>query len=73
MKAGGCIGAQLEGLSRMISYNLQCGGDIKSIVEHLKGIRCANQTFCDGNEYLSCSDAIAQILGEYWDMSDRVK
>jgi ribonucleoside-diphosphate reductase alpha chain len=62
-KAGGCAAAQLESTCRLISLALRSGVDPSAIVKHIRGIRCPSIAWENGRSILSCSDAIAIVLG----------
>jgi ribonucleoside-diphosphate reductase alpha chain len=65
-KAGGCAGAQLEAICRLISAcALRMGVDPAAIVKQLRGIRCPSIAWEEGKAVLSCADAIASVLGKY--------
>ncbi len=59
-RGGGCP-SQSEAASRLISIALRSGVDVKSIVEQLKGIRCAGTTG-RGLKVTSCPDAIGRVV-----------
>lgn len=64
-KAGGCAGAFSEATARLISLSLRSGVEPMQIVKQLKGIRCPHPIWQDGQQVLSCPDAIAQVLEQY--------
>jgi ribonucleoside-diphosphate reductase alpha chain len=66
-KAGGCATAQLDCIGRLISYSLQNGGQITSIIKMLSGISCHSAIVTDEEKVLSCADAIAKILKQYFE------
>lgn len=66
-KAGGCATAQLDCISRLISYSLQNGGQITSIIKLLSGVSCHSAIVVDEEKVLSCADAIAKILKQYFE------
>lgn len=72
-KAGGCAASQTEAISRLISLALRSGLDPESIVDQLKGIRCPNPTWQDGDKILSCADAIAKAIEKYLSMRKEEK
>jgi len=60
-RAGGCP-SQSEATSRLVSIALRSGIDVKSIVEQLKGIRCATTIRQQGLKVMSCPDAIGRVI-----------
>jgi ribonucleoside-diphosphate reductase alpha chain len=64
-KAGGCANSQIEATGRLISLALRSGVKPASILRQLMGIRCPSPVWQEGEMVLSCSDAIARVLGEY--------
>lgn len=72
-KSGGCASAQLDCIGRLISYSLQNGGQIASIIKLLSGISCHSSITVNGEKVLSCADAIAKILMLYFDEQTKKK
>lgn len=64
-KAGGCAYAQIEATGRLISLALRSGVRVDSIIKQLLGIRCPSPVWQNGDQIVSCSDAIARVLKEY--------
>lgn len=64
-KAGGCAAAFSEANARLISLALRSGVEPSQIVRQLRGIRCPHPMWQDGQQILSCPDAIAQVLDDY--------
>lgn len=60
-RGGGCP-SQSEATSRLISIALRSGMDVKSLVEQLKGIRCATTIKQRGLKVMSCPDAIGRVI-----------
>jgi len=61
-KAGGCAYSQIEATGRLISLALRSGVKIESIIKQLMGIRCPSPMWQNGEQIVSCSDAIAKVL-----------
>jgi ribonucleoside-diphosphate reductase alpha chain len=61
-KAGGCAYSQIEATGRLISLALRSGVKIESIIRQLMGIRCPSPMWANGEQIVSCSDAIAKVL-----------
>jgi len=64
-KSGGCSASQTEALGKMISLALRCNVNPEEIVRKLKGIRCPNIIWQDGEQITSCADAVAKTLEKY--------
>lgn len=69
-KSGGCATSLVEAVARLISNGLRSGLDPKTIIKHMKGIRCpqpaASYMNPDvGRPVYSCADAIALSLEAY--------
>jgi ribonucleoside-diphosphate reductase alpha chain len=64
-KAGGCSACQTEALTRCISVGLRCGVELEEYVSTLTGIHCSSATVSEGEQILSCPDAIAKVLKTY--------
>lgn len=60
-RAGGCP-SQSEATSRLVSIALRSGIEAESIIEQLKGIRCASTIRQRGMKVLSCPDAIGRLI-----------
>jgi len=60
-RGGGCP-SQSEATSRLVSIALRSGMDVKSLVEQLKGIRCATTIKQRGLKVMSCPDAIGRVI-----------
>lgn len=61
-KAGGCAYAQIEATGRLISLALRSGVKADAIIKQLMGIRCPSPVWQNGEQVVSCSDAIAKVL-----------
>jgi len=64
-KAGGCASSQAEAISRLISLALRAGIDTEDIIRQLAGVRCPSPVWKDGEQILSCADALARALRRY--------
>jgi len=60
-RAGGCP-SQSEATSRLVSIALRSGIAAESIIEQLKGIRCASTIRQRDMKVLSCPDAIGRLI-----------
>jgi len=68
-RGGGCP-SQSEATSRLVSIALRAGMDVKSIVEQLKGIRCASTIRHRGLKVTSCPDAIGRVIEKVMKLSN---
>jgi ribonucleoside-diphosphate reductase alpha chain len=64
-KTGGCASSQIEATGRLISLALRSGVDVGSIVKQITGIRCPYPTWNEGQQVLSCPDAMSKVLRNY--------
>ena len=64
-KAGGCAASQLEAIGRLVSIALRAGINPKSIIKHLRGIRCPEIAWSGSVQIHSCADAIGIALERY--------
>jgi ribonucleoside-diphosphate reductase alpha chain len=71
-KAGGCAICQGEAVCRLVSLGLRSGIKPERIIKQLHGIRCPSPTWYEGNQILSCPDAIAQTLKEEFHIDVKV-
>ncbi len=60
-RGGGCP-SQSEATSRLVSIALRAGVDVETLIEQLKGIRCATTIRQKGLKVLSCPDAIGRVI-----------
>ncbi|MGI6777906.1 MAG: vitamin B12-dependent ribonucleotide reductase [Acetivibrionales bacterium] len=68
-RGGGCP-SQSEATSRLVSIALRSGLDVKSLVEQLKGIRCASTIKQKGLKVTSCPDAIGRVIEKVMKLSN---
>ncbi|MEJ2670849.1 MAG: vitamin B12-dependent ribonucleotide reductase [Deltaproteobacteria bacterium] len=61
-KTGGCASSQIESTGRLISLALRSGVKIDAIIKQISGIRCPSPNWTNGDQVLSCPDAIAKVL-----------
>ncbi len=61
-KSGGDEKADAEALGRLVSLYLQHGGDVKSVISTLKGIKGKYVSWDEGIQLLSIPDAVAKAL-----------
>lgn len=66
-KAGGCANSQIEATARLISLALRSGVKIDAIIRQLMGIRCPSPVWQNGEQVVSCTDAIAKTLNRHAD------
>lgn len=64
-KSGGCSASQTEAIGKLISLALRCNVNPEEIIRKLKGIRCPNTIWQNGEQITSCADAIAKVLERY--------
>jgi ribonucleoside-diphosphate reductase alpha chain len=64
-KAGGCAYSQIEATSRLISLALRSGVKVDAVIRQLMGIRCPSPIWGNGEQVVSCSDAIAKVLNHH--------
>lgn len=65
-KAGGCVAAQTEAISRLISLTLRAGIDERDILKQISGIRCPAPAWNpDGKLVYSCADGISHALKKH--------
>ncbi len=66
-KAGGCANSQIEATARLISLALRSGVKLEAIIRQLMGIRCPSPVWQNGEQVVSCTDAIAKVLNRHAD------
>ena len=64
-KTGGCASSQIEATGRLISLALRSGISLPSIMKQISGIRCPSPTWGNGQQVLSCPDAISRVISNY--------
>lgn len=68
-KAGGCAASQLEAIGRLVSIALRTGINPRSLIKHLRGIRCPSPGWGPSGSVLSCADAIGIVMERH--LNDR--
>ena len=68
-KAGGCVGAHMEALGRVISIALQNGVDPKRFADTLLGSNCHQSN----EDTYSCINAFAHQLKDYIELQEQKK
>lgn len=63
-KAGTCAKVQSEALTRTITLALRFGLPLEEIVREIEFLRCPSPVWENGEQALSCPDAIAKVLKE---------
>lgn len=61
-KSGTCAGAQTQTIARLLSAALRTGLAPDVLADELLGIRCSSPGLENGEEVLSCADAIGKFL-----------
>jgi ribonucleoside-diphosphate reductase alpha chain len=69
-KAGGCAASQLEAIGRLVSISLRTGVNPRSLIKHLRGIRCPSPSWGATGQVLSCADAIGIAMERYLNAKD---
>ena len=64
-KSGGCGFAQCQTIGMLLSASLRAGIDPSSLVRKLRGVRCHQPGFMDGEEISSCADGIGRVIERY--------
>lgn len=60
--ASSCQYSQLSALTVAITMGIRHGVPVSTYIKKLRGIQCLQPSFTDGKKYMSCADAIAQVL-----------
>jgi ribonucleoside-diphosphate reductase alpha chain len=63
-KSGGCVTCMLQSLTTAITLGIRYGVPVEEYIKHLTGYACPSMSWEDGVKYLSCVDAVGQILKE---------
>jgi len=61
-RSGGCTSSQMSALTIAITMGIRHGVPPEVYTEKLKGVCCPVVSWDDGTKYLSCPDAIAQVM-----------
>jgi len=61
-KSGNCTHSMLEALTLSITMGIRHGVPVTPYIEKLTGVNCPGVSWDSGIKYLSCSDAIGQLL-----------
>lgn len=61
-KSGGCTTCFLQALTLSITQGIRHGVPVEVYIKKLIGSRCPSPSMDEGNQYLSCVDAIGQVL-----------
>jgi len=63
-KSGGCAKAQGEAITRSLSLGLKYGVPIEEYIKEFDNIRCPSIGLDEGEQVVSCADAIAKVLSK---------
>jgi len=72
-KSGGCAKAQGEAITRSLSLGLKYGIPIEEYIKEFENIRCPSPVWEDGEQILSCADAIAKVLKKEIQKDDKAE
>lgn len=61
-KSGGCAATEMQSLTTTVTLSIRCGVDPEVHIGNLSGAHCPSVSFDEGVKYLSCPDAIAQVM-----------
>jgi len=61
-RTGGCSASQMSALTIAITMGIRHGVPPEVYIEKLKGVCCPVVSYDDSVKYLSCPDAIAQVM-----------
>ena len=62
-KCGACALSFLDGVGRLITFALNAGTSLETIIHALSGLQCPQPTYNNFNsKTLSCLDGVAQVL-----------
>lgn len=61
-KAGGCFACMMQSLTTSVALGIRNGVPVNEYIKHFVGQGCPSISFDDSVKYLSCVDAIGQIL-----------
>jgi len=63
-KAGGCTTCMLQSLTTAVTMGIRNGVPLEVFIKKMIGQGCPSMTYDEGAKYLSCVDAIGQVLKE---------
>lgn len=69
--AGGLPGSNLEAICRMVSLYLRNGGELKDVIEQLKGISCHMAKHTKDGYVESMGDALGIAMKRYLDAKEK--
>lgn len=72
-KAGGCAASQIETIGRLISLGLRNEVKIGDVIRQMNGVCCHSAIVVDGENVLSCADAITKALKRYVEEKNIIK
>ncbi len=61
-QSGWCVGSQMAALTTSITMGIRHGVPPEVYIDKLKGTHCPVVSWDDGVKYVSCADAIGQVM-----------